>query len=65
MQIALNTTPCSFCHESVSLEAAKTDQNGKAMHEECYFQSLHATGNSDNGANEIDLSPPKVSLGFF
>jgi hypothetical protein len=30
---------CSFCNEPVEFETGKTDDNGKAVHEEC-----HATG---------------------
>ena len=27
---------CSFCDRPVNLEVAKTDENGQAIHEECY-----------------------------
>ena len=27
---------CPLCNEPVALETAKTDENGKAIHEECY-----------------------------
>jgi hypothetical protein len=27
---------CSLCHETVEIETAKTDEDGKAVHEECY-----------------------------
>jgi hypothetical protein len=27
---------CSICDESVQLETSKTDENGRAVHEECY-----------------------------
>ena len=27
---------CSICNEPVELETSKTDENGKAIHEECY-----------------------------
>ena len=28
---------CSFCSEPVELESSKTDEDGQAMHEECYI----------------------------
>jgi hypothetical protein len=31
---------CSVCNEQISLETSKTDENGKAVHEECYFMVL-------------------------
>ncbi len=37
---------CSLCHMPVPLESSKTDENGKAVHEECYLLRLrleHAT----------------------
>ena len=27
---------CAICNEPVELETAKTDEDGKAVHEECY-----------------------------
>jgi hypothetical protein len=32
--------PCPICKEPVRLEDAKTDADGKAVHEECYFQQV-------------------------
>jgi hypothetical protein len=29
-------TKCSICGNSVALEASKTDEQGSAVHEECY-----------------------------
>ena len=31
---------CPICHESVKLETAKCDEDGKAIHEACYLQKL-------------------------
>jgi hypothetical protein len=31
---------CSLCHKSVELESSKTDEQGKAVHEECYVEDL-------------------------
>lgn len=32
---------CPICNRHVVLEAAKTDELGHAMHEECYLLKLH------------------------
>jgi len=31
---------CAICKEAVKLEESKTDENGQAIHEECYVSSL-------------------------
>ena len=31
---------CPICHEPVKLETSKTDEDGRATHEECYTQSI-------------------------
>ena len=31
---------CSICNEPVEVETAKTDENGKAVHEDCYVRIL-------------------------
>ena len=39
-------TVCPICNQPVSLESAKTDEHGLAIHEECYLVKLkpkHAT----------------------
>jgi hypothetical protein len=38
---------CPVCGRPVPLEAARVDENGRAMHEDCYLLKLqlkHATG---------------------
>jgi hypothetical protein len=40
MQSPIKSLPCALCHKPVSLESAKADHNGKAVHEECYLQNL-------------------------
>ncbi|HEV2400306.1 MAG TPA: hypothetical protein VGS27_25435 [Candidatus Sulfotelmatobacter sp.] len=38
---------CPICNKPVSLETAKADEHGRAVHEECYLLSLklkHETG---------------------
>jgi hypothetical protein len=34
--LSQRTTCCSICGNPVSLEASKTDEQGMAVHEECY-----------------------------
>ena len=31
---------CPICNLAVALEAAKTDEDGRAMHEDCYLLKL-------------------------
>jgi hypothetical protein len=31
---------CRICNEPVEVETAKTDENGKAVHEDCYVRVL-------------------------
>jgi hypothetical protein len=40
MQIQKPEINCSTCHKPVALEIAKTDEVGRAVHEECYFLKL-------------------------
>jgi len=35
-----SSTPCAICSAPVELEMAKTDEEGRAVHEECYTQKL-------------------------
>jgi hypothetical protein len=32
---------CPICNQSVDLETCKTDHNGEAVHEDCYFFRVH------------------------
>ena len=34
---------CSICNEPIRLETAKVDENGKAVHEDCYIKRLLAS----------------------
>ena len=36
----LRPPKCSICNETVELETAKTDQDGEAVHEECYVSRI-------------------------
>ena len=31
---------CPICHRAVAIEAAKVDEHGRAVHEECYLIAL-------------------------
>jgi hypothetical protein len=33
-------TICNLCSKPVELEKAKTDENGRAVHEECYLRKV-------------------------
>jgi hypothetical protein len=39
-----NVLRCTICHQPVPVETAKTDGNGRAIHEECYILSVTAEG---------------------
>jgi uncharacterized protein YlaI len=43
---------CPMCNEAVEIKTAKTDHDGKAIHEECYVRSLEAK-------KKLFLVPPK------
>lgn len=38
----MDTPICSVCKQPVRLETAKSDENGKAVHEDSYLQRLMA-----------------------
>jgi hypothetical protein len=37
---ATRTASCAICRKPVELEAAKTDEQGRAVHEDCYWANL-------------------------
>ena len=37
-----NVLICSICQQPVAVENSKTDENGQAIHEDCYLQRLLA-----------------------
>src|SRR5215471_14908046 len=37
---------CPVCHQPVSLESSKTDEKGRAVHEECYVARIRTDGAS-------------------
>ena len=52
----MDTPICSVCKQTIRLETAKTDENGKAVHEDCYIQRLMASLQS-GGRNTPNNSP--------
>ena len=40
----LRLPKCSICNKPVELETAKTDENGKAVHEDCYAARVRLKG---------------------
>jgi hypothetical protein len=40
---AMSTAPCAICRKPVQLGAAKTDERGRAVHEDCYWANLKRT----------------------
>ena len=38
------TTACPICHKEVLIETAKTDEDGRALHKECYLFRLRLKG---------------------
>jgi hypothetical protein len=38
----MDTPICSICQQPIKLETAKTDENGKPVHEHCYIHRLLA-----------------------
>jgi hypothetical protein len=43
---------CPICHEPVQLLNAKTDEDGRAVHEACYVQQICQTQNSDGSSED-------------
>jgi hypothetical protein len=37
---------CVLCHSPVELETCKTDERGRAVHEECYVREIRSTHRS-------------------
>jgi len=50
-------TRCSICGNSVALEASKTDEQGSAVHEECYVGRTIAVLAARQQALKLSASP--------
>lgn len=44
---------CSICNKFVSLESAKTDEHGRATHENCYFLKLNLNHRVPTGLDRL------------
>jgi hypothetical protein len=40
-QVRPELPTCSICNEPVELETTRSNENGKAIHEECYVLKVH------------------------
>jgi hypothetical protein len=45
---------CSVCHNPIHLEAAKADEDGKPVHEDCYVQRLLASPHDPPGPQHTE-----------
>jgi hypothetical protein len=50
---------CSLCNEPVELETAKTDENGSAVHEECYTLNLQPEDTKYIAVSPMTLNCPR------
>jgi len=41
---------CPICNEPVEIATSNTDEHGKAVHEDCYVQSLKEKSQASNAA---------------
>jgi hypothetical protein len=48
---------CSICNEPVNLRTAKSDENGRAVHEECYIQKITSQQPSSKDKNSKTSLP--------
>ena len=51
-------TKCSICGNSVALETSKTDEQGSAVHEECYVGRTIAVLAAQQQAVTVSATPP-------
>ena len=50
---------CSLCNEPVELETAKTDENGSAVHEECYTLKMQPESAKPLATSPMTLNCPR------
>ncbi len=53
---------CSFCSRPVKIESAKTDENGKAVHEDCYVLRVTGKRHLPNLNSFFIVPQPQLSL---
>jgi hypothetical protein len=59
---------CSICNKPIVLETSKVDEDGKAVHEDCYVKRLLSAQQNDPPApqhNESISAPFRNYLGLF
>ena len=54
---------CSLCHETVKIETAKTDEDGKAVHEECYALKTRPIEAEHMAISPMTLCPRGATAG--
>jgi hypothetical protein len=52
---------CSLCNEPVELETSKTDENGRAVHEECYTLKMQSERTEHIGISPMTLTCPQCA----
>jgi hypothetical protein len=62
MQLREREINCSICQKPVTLETAKTDEVGQAVHEECYLLMLGIRRDQDSvykpeQMETVDINP--------
>ena len=50
---------CSLCNEPVEVETAKTDENGDAVHEDCYVVEIQPAGTKYIAVSPMTLNCPR------
>jgi hypothetical protein len=54
---------CEICDRPVTLQAAKTDEWGKAVHEGCYLLQINVKGKKkrgESGLNNLPTASPSL-----
>lgn len=47
------TLVCAICGREVALEAARTDEAGTAVHQECYAQKMKLADGTEDGRGVV------------
>lgn len=61
MQLPVQEINCSICNKPVSLESARTDEAGRAVHQECYLLSVATKTGRDSVHRAITNAERKYS----
>lgn len=51
---------CPICHQPVKLESSKTDEDGTAVHERCYVESICSQLHDGTASSGQSPAPKKV-----